>query len=182
MIYVKWFFLAFGNLVLKYLVAFPLTPIIVLFAQDDGHLPSWLYYFDTPDNTIDGDNGWKNETRPIKNENNRFKRYINRVFWLWRNSLYGFNRSILAVQYRPGDYITWKGDRYVTNAPNGCEGWVFKKLWHDFDVIAWQYYYIKKVSEKKCLRILLGYKLFQFKYGYGVVTIALSIGLNKFRV
>lgn len=41
MIYVKWFLLVIFNLLLKYCIAWPLTPVIVLFANKNG----WLNRF-----------------------------------------------------------------------------------------------------------------------------------------
>ncbi len=185
MMYFKWAILAFGNLILKYFVAYPLTPIIVLFAKGNGHLPVWLYIFDTPDNTLDGDVGWRLGTRPIKAQKTRLDRYINRCFWLWRNSLYGFNKRYLSVVYDIDDYLVWEGNKNVTNAPNGVSGVSKAYLCRGEKVIAWQYYYIRQLKNRpaKCIRILLGYKLFQFnqKLYPGKVSLALSVGINKFQ-
>lgn len=46
-----------------------LTPLVVLFADKDGWLPSWLWWWQTPDNSIDGDAGhlarWGTSTAPL---------------------------------------------------------------------------------------------------------------------
>jgi len=55
------------------LISYPLAPIVVLFASKEGWLPKWLWWFQTPDNPVDGDRDWKNLYRPFKKENTRFK-------------------------------------------------------------------------------------------------------------
>lgn len=185
MLYIKWFILAFGNLFLKYLVAYPTTPIIVLFSNPYGELPDWLYIFSTPDNTLDGDKGWKKETRPFLKESNKVQRYINRCFWLWRNSLYGFNERYLSVKTEGNDYLADSGDTCITNGPNGKSGCSFRRLCRSTKVIAWEFYYVRRLKRfpTKCIRILLGYKLFQFRrYTSGKVSLALSAWINKFIV
>lgn len=55
------------------------------------YLPDWLSWFQTPDNDIDGDQGWREEHWQW-----RFRlpavlaTYVGRVGWLWRNPGYGF--------------------------------------------------------------------------------------------
>ena len=51
------------------------APFVVLFADKDGFLPRWLWWFQTPDNTLDGDSGWKNEHRRFKIEDSPWKRW-----------------------------------------------------------------------------------------------------------
>ena len=54
MSYFKWFlFLLIG--VPFELFAKLLSPVLACFVQDDGWLPKWLWMFQTPDNTCDGD-------------------------------------------------------------------------------------------------------------------------------
>ena len=38
-----------------------LAPILPLFATHEAKLPKWLSWFDTYDNTLDGDEGWQKE-------------------------------------------------------------------------------------------------------------------------
>jgi hypothetical protein len=51
---IKWALLSLFNLVLKYGIAWPLTPVIVLFAKPNGWLPDWLFWFQTNDASLDG--------------------------------------------------------------------------------------------------------------------------------
>ena len=42
-------------------LALILAPVLPLFANSDGWLPKWLWWFQTPDNSLDGDQGWITE-------------------------------------------------------------------------------------------------------------------------
>ena len=44
------------NLIVAF-IAVILSPILPLFASEDGWLPTWLWWFQTPDAPIDGDSG-----------------------------------------------------------------------------------------------------------------------------
>ena len=64
-----------------------LAPILPFFVQDDGYLPRWLWWFQTPDNSCDGDAGhW--ERHPGLDAWSTYKR---RTAWFWRNVAYGFD-------------------------------------------------------------------------------------------
>lgn len=158
MIYVKWFLLALSGILLKYLVAFPLTPIIVLFAKSDGYLPKWLNWFQTFDAPLDGDLSWLNN-RPYKSESGRYQRYINRCYWLWRNSLYGFSRSVLGVKHIEGEDLLLTGD-VQTSETSSHSGSVLRKLYQNGELVAFQYYRVSQWgSSSKCTRLNIGWKL-----------------------
>lgn len=79
-----------------------ITPLLPLFKESrwglidnasragiEPRLPLWLSWFDTPDNSLLGDNNWvKSHTKAT---------YWTMVAWLYRNSLYGFKWSVLAA-------------------------------------------------------------------------------------
>lgn len=192
---IKWFFLVTFNVFLKYLVAWPITPIVVLFAQrkfvieGDGSppmleywLPHWLWWFQTPDASLDGDGGWKSSSRPFLNESNRFKRYINRCFWLWRNSLYGFNEAVLSVPFGIGvEKLVTIGNPDVGNGPGGRSGTVKRYYYRNGKLEAWQYYFIRRLKRfpHKCIRVNLGWKLFSFGNRFSGHA-ALSVWVNHF--
>lgn len=162
MIYLKWFVLMLLDLLIKYLIAWPLTPLIVLFADDDGKLPNWLYWFGTPDNSLDGDLGWRTESRPYIQEHSPYQRYINRCHWLWRNSTYGFGEQVLGIKYDRSAMAVWiDGDQRVSNGPPGVSGLVKRLLYCNGKVIAFQWYYIRQYKRwpDKCIRINIGWKL-----------------------
>lgn len=177
---IKWFVLSLFNLLCKYLIAWPLTPIICLFVTENNELPNCLYWFTTPDNPHLKDAGWENESRPFINETNNFKRYINNCFWLWRNSLYGLNESLFSVKFRSG-IIKAVGDNDVSNGPLGKSGRVIRYYYENGKLLAWQYYKVKRLARwpRKCVRINIGWKL--FSYGNRPAAhLALSCWINKF--
>jgi|GEM_PF-388410 len=178
---IKWALLSLFNLVLKYGIAWPLTPVIVLFAKPNGWLPDWLFWFQTNDASLDGDEGWKNGTRPFA-DNSGFCRYVNRCFWLWRNSLYGFNQSVLAVDLTR-DHLKLHviGDPSVGNGPGGKSGLVRRCLVQRGKILAWQWYYIRRLKHwpNRCIRINLGWKLFSFG-NRPKAHMALSAWVNRF--
>jgi hypothetical protein len=84
------------------LFAYLITPLLPLFASlRDGNLdnanktgealrlPTWLSWFDTPDNSLWGDNNWL-LAHPKGT-------HWDQAAWLYRNSLYGFKWSVLAA-------------------------------------------------------------------------------------
>ena len=62
MAFIKWILLIPLSFAMM-LVGWSLAPILPLFADETGYLPRWLWWFQTPDNPIDGDRGHWN---PIK--------------------------------------------------------------------------------------------------------------------
>lgn len=82
------------------IISYPLVMVLVLF-QQNGWLPVWCWWFQTWDNALDGDIGWRFEHRPwldIPYANlNSFQLWVCRFVWLWRNPVYGFERKVLAA-------------------------------------------------------------------------------------
>lgn len=79
------------------------------------YLPDWLSWFQTPDNSIDGDQGWREEHMQW-----RFKfpepiaTYLGRVGWLWRNPAYGVGLAEMI----PYERVVWiSGDLKVNDSP-----------------------------------------------------------------
>lgn len=94
-----------------------LTPLVVLFADFDGWLPAWLWWFQTPDNPIDGDSGWQTENRWFLTQDTLWKMWLNRIGWLYRNPTYGFAISVLGAQALAGDVLVTSGDPLTGNHP-----------------------------------------------------------------
>ena len=165
MVYLKWCFFLCINLIMNTL-NFPLAPIAVLFATKENKLPRWLSYLDTPDNTLDGDFGWKTK-RPYPNENNKYQRFVNRFSWLHRNKMYGFGAAVLGIDYdRINDVYVRDGNRYVNSVPSpGVNGTVKRYLYRNNKLICWQFYYIRQYKRwpNKCIRINAGWKLNSFE-------------------
>jgi hypothetical protein len=158
-VYLKWFLFSLSGLMLKYLIAFPLTPFLILMANKDGNLPRFVYWFQTHDATVDGDHTWPGN-RPFKNESNKFKRYINRCFWLWRNSIYGFSDNVFGYKHHPDDVLIVKGDERTTNTFDGHSGYVSRKIYRKGKLKAFQFFRVKQWGKsKKCTRLNIGWKL-----------------------
>lgn len=93
---IKWLLLIFPSLFIA-VFARLLCPILPLFASEDGWLPSWLWWFQTPFDSLDGDSGsW--ERNP---GTDAWSTYVRRVCWLWRNSGYGFDMRVCGVKVNP---------------------------------------------------------------------------------
>ena len=95
--------------ILTYLI----TPILPLFAvwrigwcnnnsyqAESLRLPLWLSWFDTRDNPLTGDAKFLAKNKPS---------YFNMIKWLYRNSLYGFKWTVLALD--EGDPRAWQYKR-----------------------------------------------------------------------
>ena len=101
-------------------LTFPLAFILAIFKEnkegwlDNGkkwgvgpRLFKWLSWFQTPDNSLDGDAGFIQHF-PEKN-------WWSRVHWLWRNPFYGF-----AVKYFHGtDGMSYSGDLHCDESHPG---------------------------------------------------------------
>jgi hypothetical protein len=150
-----------ASLVFAFISLF-LAPVVVLFAKDDanglGWLPRWLWWFQTPDNPVDGEPFWR-DAHP--------NRYIRRVGWLWRNAGYGFDWMLSPVLRH---FVIFKtGNQAVSNTPlvEGCFWRYARARYHGATHDAWQLYIVKAwpFGIKKCVRINLGYKLFNAASG-----------------
>lgn len=134
------------------------SPFLVPFASDDGWLPSWLWWFQTPDNSLDGDKGWKTEHAQW-----RFKlspplaTFVGRVGWLWRNNLYGFSIDVMGAKVKSSDVLVVTGDTATSDNP-AHSGSVTRKLYREGELVYFQWYFIY-VYGKRCVRVNLGWKL-----------------------
>jgi hypothetical protein len=112
MIYLIYILLVPISLLLT-LIAIILAPVFPIFATEqegwlDNHsrwgmgprLPSWLGWFMTPDNSLDGDATFEKLNPPC---------YWSQVKWLWRNPCYSF-----AIRYLMPPYnASYKGDNSI---------------------------------------------------------------------
>lgn len=134
-------------------IAWLLTPALPLFASEAGWLPQWLWWFQTPDNSIDGDNAFNTPSKhPIIT---RLPRYIRRALWLIRNPSYGFNWTVLATRPLPANPYRYFGD---INAKDkvGLYGWCFSY------VTGTRYFHLKVYKPTifgKCLKFRIGWNL-----------------------
>ena len=120
--YVVWGLLALP-MVSVVLTSYLLAPIIALplFVRRDAagreHLVRWLYWFQTFDNPLDeayhgnyGLSEWVNRFR-VSYASSALSRYTFRVYWLWRNSVYGFARHPFGVSCTSVSYIYRRAEK-----------------------------------------------------------------------
>ena len=162
MIYLKWAALGPLSLFMSILGRL-LSPVLPFFVQGDGYLPQWLWWFQTPDNDCDGDEGhW--ERHPGTDWWSTYKR---RVAWFWRNVCYGFDIDILGAKCRLTDTLELSGDPETDNSPLHS-GWCYRELKRDGKAIYFQLYFVYAYpwTKKRCLRGNLGWKLWDFPTKY----------------
>ena len=121
-----------------------LWPVLPVFAVDrmgpvnnnngyavEPRLPLWLAWFDTPDNSLWGDDGWRLLHCPDK-----WSTYKGMALWLLRNSSVGFSRTVLARTVYQSD-ITYSGNPYISSDQNivgvfkardGKGAWQYKRV------------------------------------------------------
>lgn len=134
------------------------------------HLPAWLSWFDQPDDDLDGDYGWKTKHRWFKNSpkvDTGWRRYLNRVRWLVRNPAYGFDIDVLGFTLA-GDYFV-DGINYSLESSfvNGYPsdrplrpGRLLRTVTNSGRRY-WFFYLVRKWSNKYCLSIKFGWKIWE---------------------
>ena len=136
------------------LIGLVLAPVMVLFKQDklwwcDNHsyqaigpvLPTWLNWFNTPDNTLDGDATFQANNPPS---------YWSKVKWLWRNPAYSF-----ALRYLSSPYTTSvAGDPTIKDNDNAKAGWC---LVHANGLF--QFTLVAPIGFSRCIYINLGWNV-----------------------
>ena len=135
------------------LIAWILAPVLPLFASSDGWLPKYLWWFQTPDASLDGDSGWKDISKhPYVN---KLPRYCRQVLWLIRNPSYAFNWTVLATRPLPDNPYHYLGN-IRCDMEDGKWGWCFS--W----VEDTRYFHLKvyqKTCFGKCLKFRIGWNL-----------------------
>ena len=147
--YLKWALMVPVMLLLT-AIAFPLALVLPFFSKN-GWLPSWLSWFQTPDNSLYGDDGWKTEhwmwryKLPVA-----LATYVGMVGWLWRNPAYGF-----GCVYMTGDPIvaTFLGNEKVNDSP------LSEGLITVYSQDLFQFVLCKKISATKCLYFVFGWNI-----------------------
>lgn len=157
MVYIKWILCVPATLIMS-IVGRLLAPILPLFCNDGGWLPDWLSWFQTPDNSCDGDSGHK--TRWPKD--GFFWTYARRVAWLLRNVAYGFDIDVLGVEILPTDEMVVEGNPNIGEVI-GISGTCVRYCYRNGKLIAFQFFYVKHYQLfgrwSRCVRINLGWKL-----------------------
>ena len=156
MCFLWWAMLLTPSLVMS-IVGRLLAPVLPIFCDEQGWLPSWLSWFQTPDNSCDGDAGHR-ERWP---RDGLFWTYARRVAWLLRNVCYGFDIDVLGKWVSPDDTITIVGNPDIGDS-SGISGVCYRELIHAGERTAFQWFYVRHYSFfglNKCVRIGFGWKL-----------------------
>jgi hypothetical protein len=95
-------FYAIGSLFFT-LLTYILSPILALLPDKNGHLPKYLYYFQTYDEPL-GKGYWAD------------------VQWLCRNPAYGFDLYVFGFKYDPAQWrkVYYKNGLYISVCRNGA--------------------------------------------------------------
>ncbi|MFZ9611226.1 MAG: DUF7338 family protein [Methylococcales bacterium] len=154
MIYLLYIVLVPLNL-LATLLAVILSPIMPIFAtQQEGYLnngsaygmgprlPKWLSWFQTWDNSLDGDATFVANNPPS---------YVSKIKWLVRNPAPSVALRTLTSPYD----TSYKGDPSIKDNDNAKAGWLFVKVNGLF-----QYACVKRIlSTDRCFYVNLGWNI-----------------------
>jgi len=154
MIYVLYALLVPINLLVT-LLAVILAPVLPLFATPqygwcgnhsyeavEPRLPSWLGWFMTPDNSLNGDATFQTMFPPGQ--------WWSQVHWLWRNPAYSFGLKYLETPYE----CSVQGDKTIKDNDNAKAGWC---LVHANGLF--QFTLITPVGFARCIYINLGWNI-----------------------
>lgn len=129
------------------LICFPAALVLPFACDDDGWLPWWLWWFQTPDNSCDGDAGHVERMAGAST-------WWRRARWLLRNRGYGFQCGPIGARVTaPVDVY---GDTAVGNHPL-VEGWVWRVANDGY----WMFYGVWRnpLVPTRCVRIVAGWAL-----------------------
>ena len=178
MIYIVYTLLVPISLVIT-LLSLVIAPVLPLFAVQklwwcDNHnyqavgpvLPSWLNWFMTPDNTLNGDATFQN-LNGIS--------YWSKVKWLWRNPAYSF-----ALRYLNAPYATSvAGDPTIKDNDNAKAGWCFVHANGLF-----QFTLVAPIGFSRCFYCVFGWNIrgvLETKDSIWQATFAFSPRISGFR-
>jgi len=152
MIYIKYFFLAIFSLPVT-LLALLLAPILPLFAYEQiglidnnsrvglgPRLPFWLSLFQTPDNSLYGDESFKTINGTS---------YLSQVKWLMRNPAYSY-----GLRYLTNTNAVFIGDNTIKDNDNAKQGWC---LCHAEDTF--QFTLVQPIGFSRCIYVNLGWNI-----------------------
>lgn len=136
------------------LIAIIVAPILPIFAVQkmgwcDNHsyeavgprLPWWLGWFQTPDNSLDGDSAFQ-KINGIS--------YWAKVKWLWRNPAYSYGLRYIHAPFA----TSYRGNKLIRDNDNAIGGWLFVTANELF-----QYVVIVPIGFNRCFMCNLGWNV-----------------------
>lgn len=164
MIYLKWFLFTILDYLL--LLTVPLAALIIsAFTREQPYnlgSYSWGSLWGTYDNPPQGDEGYVSKRSWFPGITTGFKGYLNRVWWMIRNPLYGYSK-IAGLKYNPAYSLVVLGNENISDKYK-IPGWMFARLYDRNKLVGFEFYYVKPWSETKDLRMRLGWKITTGKY------------------
>lgn len=160
MMYARFALLVMADLSMN-LAGYLINPVLPLFANAVGKLPTWLSWFGQHDSTLDGaEIRFITSTFRYRNyfgqPKNKRCRYWLRVLWLYRNNAYGFSYSVLGAK-GPFTELSADGilpaDRYPAR-----EGRHLQIVQGADGTDYFQYRYVKDRGNGKCFEARIGWK------------------------
>lgn len=169
----KWWLLLPLKIIVN-ICAYLFGPILALYdtprwgSLDNGNktgygprLPNWLSWFQTVDNSLDGDAAWMSmeedhwEWRKKLPVGSYIQSYLGRLGWLWRNPAQGFERaSYVAATISDYDIVSCWGNPFIRDKPKGVDGLCYIAVDN-----YWCFYAIIRLSSNRCMKIKLGWNL-----------------------
>lgn len=152
----------------------PLAPIVALFASEDGWLPRWLWWFQTPENPLDGGADYQANHRWFRGHpdvDHGWRRYVNRVWWMWRNPMYGLQHAMGTRIISAATYTARGPETVGDKTGAGC---VLRTIDTGYLPI-FQLYWIRPWGTKRCLRLHLGWKIWAAPYDGKACMLVFSV-------
>ena len=167
MIYLRWFILCLLDWVL--LLTVPIAaPVIALFTQAqpwvDGKQYAWGWIWGTYDNPPQGDQGYVTKRCPFPHHLHGVRGYVNRVWWMIRNPLYGFAR-LSAIEYSTNVVQHLLGQDGISDKDKR-PGWYFVRL-HNLQskkCVGFEFYGVFPYTSSRNVRVRLGWKILTDKF------------------
>lgn len=164
-VYLKWLGLAVLDYALLLFTALPAALLVPLKTREQpyGLEPySWGGWWGTYDNPPQGDEGFVRKRAPFIGVTTGWKGYVNRVVWMLRNPLYGFQRHA-SVEYKADVELKVKGNPDISDKYK-VPGWYFVRAYRKGKLYAFELYAVLPWSGSRCLRVRLGWKLLTDKF------------------
>ncbi|WYN05089.1 hypothetical protein ISREJYDI_CDS0127 [Pseudomonas phage UNO-G1W1] len=165
MIYLRYLALFVIDIIMTIFTVLPAAIIIPLFTRaQQWRKPeyTWGWIWGTYDNPPQGDEGYCRKRCPFPNELTGFKGYINRVFWMLRNPLYGLAKR-MALPYSETATLVITGNPDISDKYR-IPGSMMARLYEGKKLIGFEFYMVKPYSANRDVRMRLGWKMTTEKY------------------